>query len=450
MKTEHSSKRTSDGVLEYIDLKPEEWTSEAFSGQECSVLETINHRVAAGESLDAIMTFVFEGTRELFPCDRMGLAFLEEGGSRVNAYWTQADYQPLLLAKGYAEDLEGSSLEAVLARGSIRIINDLERYLERKPASVSTALLVREGARSSMTCPLAVDGRRVGFLFRSSRQPGAYDRHQACLQAAMVERLGQAVEKAYRIEQLENANHAYRELLAFVSHEVRSPVASIAMDARVLAEAYLGELAPQQRRKVQRIIAKAEHVLLLARDYLDLTRVETLSVEPHFHEVADFVTEVVEPAIEIGGACLEDRKMWVTRSFPKSELHAICEPELLRIAVGNLLSNAVKYGREGGEVRVNVERSDVGIRIRVWNEGPGFSAADRPRLFRRFSRLQTAGTRQVSGTGIGLYSVWRIAKFHGGQAFADSDEDKWAEFTLDIPQPPGDLDQQTMETLLSC
>jgi signal transduction histidine kinase len=396
------------------------------------------------------MNFVFEGTRELFPCDRIGLAFLEEGESRVSAYWAQADYEPLILVKGYAEDLKGSSLEAVLERGSIRIIHDLELYLERKPVSASTGLLVREGVRSSMTCPLSVDGRRVGFLFRSSRQPHAYDRRQACLQAAMVERLGQAVEKSYRIEQLENANHAFRELLAFVSHEVKSPVASIAMDARVLAEGYLGELAPQQRRKVQRIIAKAEHVILLARDYLDLTRIDTLSAEPHFREVEDFIAEVVESAIEIGGAQLEDRDMRLTRIVPRSPLRVTCEPELLRIAVANLMTNAVKYGNEGGEVRVKVERSSIGIRISVWNEGPGFAESDRPRLFRRFSRLQTAETKSVSGTGIGLYSVWRIVKLHGGHASATSEEGAWAEFVLEIPQPPGGLDQQTLENLLSC
>ena len=450
MKTERSGKSKRVDILQFIDVNVDELHSDTFSAAERSVLDTINQRVVAGESLDAMMNFVFDGTRELFPCDRMGLAFLDEDGTRVVANWSRADYEPLLLETGYAEDLKGSSLEAVLQRGSIRIINDLEEYLERKPASSSTGLLVREGVRSSMTCPLTVAGRRVGFLFRSSRQPFAYDRRQACLQMAMVERLGQAVEKAYHIEQLENANLAYRELLAFVSHEVKSPVASVVMDARVLAEGYLGELTPQQRRKIQRIIAKSEHVLLLARDYLDLTRLETLSAEPQFHEVADFVAEVVEPAIEIGGAHLEDRNMWLTREVPASLLHASCEPELLRIAVGNLMSNAVKYGKEGGEVRVKVERSRVGVRIAVWNEGPGFSADDRPRLFRRFSRLQTSETKHVAGTGIGLYSVWRIAKLHGGHASAESEKGRWAEFVLEIPQPPGALGQQTMETLLSC
>ncbi|GMV90995.1 MAG: hypothetical protein AMXMBFR82_07730 [Candidatus Hydrogenedentota bacterium] len=450
MKTERSSSQGCGDILEYVELNAAELAAAVFSEPERSVLDAVNQRVAAAESLDAIMNFVFDSTRSLFPCDRMGLAFLEEDSSRVVAYWSRADYEALELDKGYAEDLKGSSLESVFQRGCIRIINDLQQYLESKPISASTALLVREGVRSSMTCPLTVDERRVGFLFRSSRTPFAYDRHQALLQSAMVERLAQAVEKAYRIEQLENANLAYRELLAFVSHEVKSPVASIAMDARVLAEAYLGELAPQQRRKVQRIIAKAEHVLLLARDYLDLTRIDTLSPDPQFHEVADFVAEVMEPAIEIGGAQLEDRNMWITREFPKALLHVSCEPELLRIALGNLMSNAVKYGKEGGEVRVKVERTRIGVRVTVWNEGPGFPAESKSRLFRRFSRLQTSETKQVPGTGIGLYSVWRIAKLHGGHADAESEEGQWAEFTIEIPQPPGTLDRDTMESFLSC
>ncbi len=450
MTTARSSQRERNDVLQFVDVNAEEASPDAFSERERAVLDTVNQRVAAGESLDVIMNFVFESTRELFPCDRMGLAFLEEDGARVAAYWSRADYDPLLLERGYGEDLKGSSLEAILQRGRIRIINDLETYLERKPASRSTALLVREGVRSSMTCPLTVSGRRVGFLFRSSRRTRTYDRHQAGLQMAMVERLGQAVEKAYHIERLEAANHAYRELLAFVSHEVKSPVASIVMDARVLAEGYLGDLTPRQRRKVQRIIAKSEHVLLLARDYLDLTRVETLSAEPQFHDVEDLVVDVLDPAVDIGSAQLENKNMWLTRTVPSSPIHAICEPELLRIAVGNLMSNAVKYGKKGGEVRLTVEPSVAGIRILVWNEGIGFAPEERPLLFRPYSRLQTAQKKRIPGTGIGLYSVWRIAKLHGGDVRAESEAGHWAEFVLNIPQPPADLDQQTMEKLLSC
>ena len=95
---------------------------------------------------------------------------------------------------------------------------------------------MREGVRSSLTCPLVVEGRVVGFLFRDSRRPQAFDAHHVQLEMAISERLSQAVEKAWRIEQLTAANHAYLEMLAFVSHEIKNPIASLVTDTRLLAD----------------------------------------------------------------------------------------------------------------------------------------------------------------------------------------------------------------------
>ena len=68
---------------------------------------------------------------------------------------------------------------------------------------------------------------------------------------AITERLSQAVEKAWRIEQLEEANHAYTQMLGFVSHELKSPVASMVTDAQLLTQGYLGDLTPRAARQAR-------------------------------------------------------------------------------------------------------------------------------------------------------------------------------------------------------
>ena len=133
---------------------------------------------------------------------------------------------------------------------------------------------MREGVRSSLTCPLIVEGRVVGFIFRSSRTPYTYGPQHIELQMAITERLSQAVEKAWRIEQLEEANYAYTQMLGFVSHELKSPVASMVTDAQILAQGYLGDLTPEQRAKVVSMARKGQYLLSLVREYLDLARVE--------------------------------------------------------------------------------------------------------------------------------------------------------------------------------
>jgi len=419
--------------LRYLDAPTADVAS--LSKREQDVLALVNRKVAAGESLDAVLTFLFDATREVCPCDRIGLAFVEDDGQRVVSRWARASYEPLLLGAGYAEALAGSSLAEVIASGRPRIINDLERYLAAHPTSTSTALLVREGVRSSMTCPLEVDGRRVGLLFRSSRQVGRYDDRQVALHLAIAERLAQAVEKAWRIEQLAAANRAYMEMLGFVSHELKSPMASIVMDAKVLLGGYLGDVPDRQREALGRMVRKADVLLNLVRDYLDLARLEGGELTLRAVTEVDVLATVVEPALDLIRPQIEQRRVRLQQDLPSGPVMAECDPELLQIVLVNLLGNAVKYGNEGGEVRLTVRREPDLLAVTVWNEGPGFPESERGKLFRKFSRLQVPELLRRKGSGVGLYTSWRIVNLHGGRISARSEPGAWAEFSFTIPQP---------------
>jgi GAF domain-containing protein len=176
-----------------------------FSATETAVLDSINSTVGAAESLDEIVGYVFELAKAICPCDRIGLALLEEDGRHLVMKLVHAMYEPVLLGVGYAADIGDGSLHTVIDEGRPRIITDLQDYLNEHPRSESTRLLLREGVRSSLTCPLVVQGRNVGVLFLSSRTAQAYTRHHVRLHLAMAEHLSQAVEKTYRIEQLDAA-----------------------------------------------------------------------------------------------------------------------------------------------------------------------------------------------------------------------------------------------------
>ena len=420
----------------FFDLYREPVGITPLTEAERTVLRRVNQRVAALPTLDDVIDLLFERTAAIFPFDRLGLSFVEEGGRRVVSRYVRATYERVLLTKGYNEDLRDSSLERVLARGTPRIIDDLERYLAEHPGSRSTKLLVREGVRSSLTCPLIVEGRVVGFMFRSSRRPGAYTQHHVELQMALTERLSQAVEKAWRIEQLTAANRNYLEMLGFVSHELKSPVASMVTDARLLADGYLGELDERQKAKLERLITKGEYLLDLVREYLDLARVEGGELHLSLQCGVPLVESIVEPAVELVRAQIEAAGMSIVAELPADGgLTADCDPSLLTIVLVNLLGNAVRYGRPGGKVRLTVAPHGKRLRMAVWNEGQGFTRAQRGRLFRKFSRLGTPATDQRRGTGLGLYNSWRIVQLHHGHIRADAQPGEWAEFTFEIPQP---------------
>ena len=409
--------------------------SQKITDDEMTALRMINQQVAAKSSLNAVGDFLFERVRSIIPCDRVGLACVEEGGRHVVAHYARADYEPLFLTRGYVGDLRGSSLESVLKSGRPRIIDDLVKYLDEHPGSHSADLLVREGVRSSLTCPLVSAGQPLGFLFQSSRQPKAFTAHHVELQMGISERLSQAVEKAWRIEQLVAANHAYLEMLAFVSHEIKNPVASMVTDARLLADGYFGPLEPRQADKVERLIGKGQYMLELVQDYLDLARVDGGGLELEARRDVDVVAEIVAPAIEIVRSQIDGRSMRLQLDLPQEGVSAECDPGLLRIVLVNLLGNAVKYGNEGGDIRLSVIREAGRLEVSVWNQGPGFSSEDRDRLFRRFSRLHSAATQDKRGTGVGLYTSWRIIQLHRGRIRARSEPGAWAEFSFELSQP---------------
>ena len=417
----------------FFDPLPSREALETLCTGERDILDEINRRAAAAESLEELMDFLFERTRDICPCDRIGIAFTEEGGTRMTARWVRALYEPVLLREGYTRDVRGSSLERVVQSGQLRIIRDLARYLEEKPESHATRLLLREGVRSNMTCPLSVEGRPVGVLFRSSRKPNVYDRHVAQLHFAVAERLGQAVEKAHRIKQLADANAAYTEMLGFVSHELKSPVASMVADAQLFTGGYLGELNDLQRERAERIATNGQRLLAMVGDYLNLANIERGDLRAEFKEQVDFVAEAIVPALESLAAPLEQSGATLERRFPSKPVLLRCDPTLMKIVMVNLIGNAIKYGSRGGVLRIALSVRDANLRVSVWNEGPGFPGSEQSRLFRKFSRLKSPELAKRKGTGVGLYTCWKIVQLHGGRIWAESEHGKWAEFSFEVP-----------------
>jgi diguanylate cyclase (GGDEF)-like protein len=174
-------------------------------------LSEVSKKINEGLFISDVLDHVYESFRPLIPYDRIGCALLDKGGSVVRACWSRSDMDDVYLKDGFSAPLAGSSLEALLESGKPRILNDLAAYLEAHPNSVSTRLIVNEGIRSSLTCPLVAMGKPVGFLFFSSKTPQTYANVHQDVFRRLAGQLSNIVEKSRLYQQLFELNRELTE-----------------------------------------------------------------------------------------------------------------------------------------------------------------------------------------------------------------------------------------------
>lgn len=163
------------------ELSPATESNLDESNRQIQRLYEITLQINRGQSLTDVLNKMYDTFYDIIPYDRIGLSLIEEDGETVRAVWGKSSSPTVRLKPGYSAPLTGSSLQRIIETGQPRILNDLEAYLNNKPDSKSTRLIVAEGLRASLTCPLIIEGTPVGFLFFSSAEPGIYSEQHITL-----------------------------------------------------------------------------------------------------------------------------------------------------------------------------------------------------------------------------------------------------------------------------
>jgi len=158
-------------------------------------LMQLTEQINAGFVIDEVLDQLFASFRDVLPYDRIGVALLDPDGRHVTARWARSLAASVRLPVGFTASMDGSSLKQIITTGRPRIINDLEAYLEAHPQSHASRLVVAEGVRSSLTCPLTAMGKQVGFMFFSSFQRDTYRSVHADLFVAIAGQLSTIIEK---------------------------------------------------------------------------------------------------------------------------------------------------------------------------------------------------------------------------------------------------------------
>ena len=241
-----------------------------------------------------------------------------------------------------------------------------------------------------------------------------------------------------KVEEREQA-----EFISTASHEMRTPVASI--------EGYLGlalnpataNIDEKARDFITKAHESAQHLGRLFQDLLDISKAEDgrLKNEPQVIDVIAYVADIFEglkpKADEKGLRYFYKPNPSLEPSDIERKLspvyYANVDPDHFREITANLIENAIKYTLEG-EVIVDVTGDDQTITISVRDSGIGIPAEDIPHLFQKFYRVDNTDTREIGGTGLGLYLSRRLAESMSGRLHVESEYKKGSTFFLDVPR----------------
>jgi two-component system sensor histidine kinase KdpD len=284
--------------------------------------------------------------------------------------------------------------------------------------------------------PLRSGDRTVGALVVVAGGPGSAEFGEAerrvlatfANQAALAVERGQQEEQRNRALALQETDRLRTALLNSVSHDLRTPLASIKASASSLLDREVRWSDAERDEFLATINTETDRLTRLVHNLLDMSRIEAGALDPNLMEssVAELVGPVVRRARAASGQLVEV-------DVPEELAPVLADPVRLDQVLTNLLDNARRYAG-AGPVQVVACQAGGTVELRVVDHGPGIPAPEQERVFDQFYRV--GGGRQPEGTGMGLAICRGIVQAHGGALRVETTPGGGASFVLTLPALP--------------
>lgn len=221
------------------------------------------------------------------------------------------------------------------------------------------------------------------------------------------------------ITQLVKLNRARRDMVANISHELRTPIANI----RLIIDGLFHDQDKPKRKdsilSLREIAKETDNLLWLVQEMSDLAMIE--SGQSIVRLIDHPLTELVEEAIERMEERAESANITLVRHVPE-KMRVLCDRDLIQRVFVNLIHNAIKWSPEGESVTINANNGSDEVTISVLDNGPGVPVEAVDRIFERFYQVDSSRSGG-DGTGLGLAICRHIVEAHGGRIWADSNAD---------------------------
>jgi signal transduction histidine kinase len=399
-------------------------------GRRVDVLDAANRCARAlGSSLDLDQAFVafIRELRGLLGFDRVAIVLADDGTARVMA--AAGAGADTVFPIGTRRAVAGSVLEEVLAGAQPVYRRDMQDAAYPEEHEFGEL-----GLRCRLAAPLLVGARAIGMISIVRVEPDSFSEEEIELVSLLGRFLGATVQniRAYEaekttVEELRRLSALRADFVSLVSHELRSPMASVIGSAKTLRVRWR-DLTPDQRDSFLALIDHETNRLAeLVGDVLDTSRIESGTFSYTFSDLD--IGEIVRESAAAAESSQDEVAVRADVTAPLPTLRG--DRERLRQVVTNLIDNAVKYSPAGAVVNVEAFATNGRITVAVRDRGPGIMSEHKALIFEKFGRV--SGEHAKPGTGLGLFIARSIAEAHGGTLEVASGEGHGATFTLALP-----------------
>ncbi len=416
--------------------------------RERTVIAEIGRAVSSSLDIDEVFRRFGDQVRRLIQFDRIVIVTLDAERGIISPAYVEGTPVPGW-RRGSTHALHGSGIE--------RVVEEQESLLLTRGATLSfPRYAVQEGdgvppLRSAIAVPLVADDRVIAVLEVARSEPDGYSaRDRALLQRVSAQiagafanarlheqtiRLARERELRQRLDQekreLERVNEEKSKFLSTVSHELKTPLASILALAEVLMKNRQGNLQDRQVEHIQVIHRSGRRLGVLINDLVDMSRIDsgqlTLDVAP-FDTLLLF-DELIPAFMPI----LATRHQTFKLALPLDPLWIEADRDRVEQVVTNIISNASKYSPDAAVIELGAAAVDGRLEVTVRDHGIGISEEDQRQLFTAFFRAGNKETRNVPGTGLGLVIAKSLVEMHDGEIRLESERGRGTTVTFSLP-----------------
>ena len=238
-------------------------------------------------------------------------------------------------------------------------------------------------------------------------------------------------ESARKMKELEKLRD---DLMKMIVHDLKSPLTSVLATIEMLLDGDFGQLAPPQRNALGDAEGKAEDLLTLIEDLLEVRRIEETSITLNIDRIAPgaFLTEVVhewQHRFQQDGA---------TATIDAADDAPVfqADRQLLKRVIGNLIQNALTHSAHAVTLNIAVRKDGDGVLFTVADNGPGIPPEYHEIIFRKFEQVRTPNIPRVRSSGLGLAFCKLVVESHGGRIWVQSTPGQGSSFHFSLPAKP--------------